>query len=178
MIIRTVLSVFFVALLVFPLAAQEGERDPEEMFNTRLIQHRIGAEIGGISGGGIGAVYTFTPIIRPVLRLHIRGGLALSIPAIEGPGFHIPLTLMGSAGSRVHRVDFGLGVSLAPNAVDEKGTDIGSRTYLHAVLAYRLVLQEDRTVARLGVVSWSTPGELSDGDIRLLPAFSLETAVR
>lgn len=167
-----------VALVTFPLTAQEEERVPEDMFNTRLIQHRIGAEVGGIAGGGIGAIYTFTPIIRPVLRFHIRGGFALSIPAIEGPGFHIPITLMGSAGSRVHRVDFGLGLSLAPNAVDEKGEDIGSRSYLHAVLAYRLVLQEDRTVARLGVVTWSTPKELGDGEIRPLPAFSLETAVR
>lgn len=161
-----------------PLFAQQEERDPEEMFNTRLIQHRVGAELGGISAGGLGAIYTFTPIIRPVLRLHIRGGFALSIPAIEGPGFHIPITVMSSFGTRVHRLDTGFGVSLAPNAVDEEGQDIGSKSYLHAILAYRLVLQEDRTVIRLGATSWSTAGELADGEVRILPALSLETAVR
>ncbi|MFP4302342.1 MAG: hypothetical protein ACLFQZ_09965 [Spirochaetaceae bacterium] len=178
MTMRIVLITLLLVLLASPLTAQEEDRIPEDMFNTRLIEHRIGAEFGGIAGGGIGAIYTFTPIIGPVLRLHLRGGFALSIPAIEGPGFSIPITVMGSAGSRVHRVDLGLGVSLAPNAVDEKGKDLGSRSYLHGILAYRLVLQEDRTVARLGVVTWSTPGELGDGDIRPLPAFSLETAVR
>ena len=177
MLKRLAMVLALAVVLVFSAAAQE-ERDPEEMFNTRLIQHRIGAEVGGISAGGIGAIYTFTPVIRPVFRLHIRGGLALSIPAIEGPGFHIPITLLGSVGSRVHRLDGGVGVSLSPNAVDEKGQDIGSKTYLHAILAYRLILQEDRTVIRLGGVTWSTPSELRRGDIRILPSLSLETAVR
>ena len=175
---RLLLITVVLALLAVPMFAQEEERDPEQMFNTRLIQHRIGAEVGGIAAGGIGAIYTFTPIIRPIWRFHIRGGFALSIPAIKGPGFHIPVTLLGSAGSRVHRVDMGLGYSVSPNAVDEEGNDIGSKNYLHAILAYRLILQEDRTVIRLGAVSWSTPRELSDGDIDILPSFSLETAVR
>ncbi|MFW5812178.1 MAG: hypothetical protein ACOCWS_04260 [Alkalispirochaetaceae bacterium] len=177
--IRKLLAVMTLLLLLATqgVVAQE-ERDPEEMFNTRLIEHRVGAEVGGISAGGLGAIYTYTPIIRPLLRLHIRGGFALSIPAIEGPGFHIPITVLGSVGTRVHRVDTGFGVSLAPNAVDEEGRDIGSKTYLHAILAYRLVLQEDRTVIRLGGTTWSTAGELADGEVRVLPAFSLETAVR
>jgi hypothetical protein len=165
-------------MLASPLTAQEEERNPEEMFNTRLIEHRIGAEVGGIAAGGIGAIYTYTPIIRPIWRFHIRGGFALSIPAIKGPGFHIPITLLGSAGSRVHRIDMGLGYSVSPNAVDEEGNDIGSKNYLHGILAYRLILQEDRTVIRLGAVSWSTPSELADGEIDLLPSLSVETAVR
>lgn len=178
MIRRFLLPLLFCLLVLAPVAAQEGEQDPEEMFNTQLIQHRVGAEVGGIAAGGIAAVYTYTPVIRPLWRVHVRGGLALSIPAFYGPGFHIPVTTLASVGTRNHRLDMGLGFSISPNAVDEKGEDLGGKSYLHATAAYRLVFQEDRTVIRIGAVTWSTPGELQRGDVDVLPSFSLETAVR
>ena len=173
---RRLLSFLLLSLLVLASAAAQEEQ--EQLLNDELIEHRIGAEVGGLMGGGMGAVYTYTPVITPLWRLHLRGGLALSIPAIAGPGFHIPLSLVTSGGSRIHRVEIGAGLSVSPNAVDEDGTDLGFQSYLHAILAYRLTFQEDRTVLRAGAVSWSTPAELSDGDIRILPAISLETAVR
>lgn len=178
MIRRVLLPLLLFLLVLAPLFAQEGEQDPEEMFNTELIQHRVGAEVGGIAAGGLAAVYTYTPVIRPLWRFHLRGGLALSIPAFYGPGFHIPVTTLASFGTRNHRLDMGIGFSVSPNAVDEKGADIGSKSYLHATAAYRLVFQEDRTVIRVGAVTWSTPGQLQRGEVDVLPSFSLETAVR